>query len=122
KDIQDLTQTKNNLETVKNQVIGDREQIITTRYQTISDLTEAKKTSESHAAKQKYILQKNVEKKTYLYFSKKIINLIQQYLKNLYFINNRICKLLFQQYSRIDFIIILCVINILFYFLLIKKL
>ncbi|MDV3160269.1 MAG: hypothetical protein Q8787_02130, partial [Sweet potato little leaf phytoplasma] len=72
----------------------------------------------------------NFEQKKYLYnkinkiseqqltFSKKIINLMKQYLKNLYLINNQIWKLLFQQYSRMYFIIILCVINILFYFLL----
>ncbi|MDV3152985.1 MAG: hypothetical protein Q8755_01115 [Candidatus Phytoplasma australasiaticum] len=78
----------------------------------------------------KNIFYKRMLKKTYFYnkiseqqltFSKKIINLIKQYLKNLYLINNQIWKLLFQQYSRMYFIIILCLINILFYFLLIKN-
>ncbi|MDV3157477.1 MAG: hypothetical protein Q8760_01950 [Candidatus Phytoplasma australasiaticum] len=131
--ITDLNKDKTDRKTTKNQVIGDREQIITTRYQTILDLNKVKKNAESHVTKQKYILPKNVEKKTYLYnkinkipeqqltLSKKIINLIKQYLKNIYLINNQIWKLLFQQYSRIYFMIILCVINILFYLLLIKN-
>ncbi|MDV3143911.1 MAG: hypothetical protein Q8830_03055, partial [Candidatus Phytoplasma australasiaticum] len=101
------------------QIIEAREKTIEDRDRTIVILT---KTEEINFEQKKYLYNKiNKISEQQLTFSKKIINLIKQYLKNLYLINNQIWKLLFQQYSRMYFIIILCVINILFYFLLIKN-
>ncbi|MDV3140722.1 hypothetical protein OC704_01105, partial [Sweet potato little leaf phytoplasma] len=107
-------------------VIDNRDLTIEAQKQTIEDrdltiviLTE---TEEINFEQKKYLYNKiNKISEQQLTFSKKIINLMKQYLKNLYLINNQIWKLLFQQYSRMYFIIILCVINILFYFLLIKN-
>ncbi|MDV3204310.1 MAG: hypothetical protein Q8894_00725, partial [Sweet potato little leaf phytoplasma] len=107
-------------------VIDNRDLTIEAQKQTIKDrdrtiviLTE---TEEINFEQKKYLYNKiNKISEQQLTFSKKIINLMKQYLKNLYLINNQIWKLLFQQYSRMYFIIILCVINILFYFLLIKN-
>ncbi|MDV3138541.1 MAG: hypothetical protein Q8732_01860, partial [Candidatus Phytoplasma australasiaticum] len=115
----DLETAKTDLETAKNQVITEQSQTIEDRDRTIVILTE---TEEINFEQKKYLYNKiNKISEQQLTFSKKIINLIKQYLKNLYLINNQIWKLLFQQYSRMYFIIILCVINILFYFLLIKN-
>uniref|UniRef100_UPI00210D6B75 hypothetical protein n=1 Tax=Candidatus Phytoplasma australasiaticum TaxID=2754999 RepID=UPI00210D6B75 len=119
KDKTDLETAKTDLETAKNQVITEQSQTIEDRDRTIVILTE---TEEINFEQKKYLYNKiNKISEQQLTFSKKIINLIKQYLKNLYLINNQIWKLLFQQYSRMYFIIILCVINILFYFLLIKN-
>ncbi|MDV3150448.1 MAG: hypothetical protein Q8828_02245, partial [Candidatus Phytoplasma australasiaticum] len=119
KTIAKLNKDKTDLETAKNQVITEQSQTIEDRDRTIVILTE---TEEINFEQKKYLYNKiNKISEQQLTFSKKIINLIKQYLKNLYLINNQIWKLLFQQYSRMYFIIILCVINILFYFLLIKN-
>ncbi|MDO8024123.1 hypothetical protein, partial [Candidatus Phytoplasma fabacearum] len=105
----DLETAKNALETAKNKIISDREQTIVT-------LTE---NEEINFEQKKYLYNKinKIPKQKKLMFSNKFISLIKQYLKNFSLINNKTWKLL----CKIYFIIILCVINILFYSLLIER-